>query len=65
MTRQSVTPFTQVAENTDAIFSTAPPVQIPAHLHDDMFGGATQGISQTQVMDTMDNHHPPVEVKPK
>ena len=65
MNRQSVTPFTQIAENTDAIFSLAPPVQIPAPLHDDMFAGATQGISQTQVMETVDNHHHPFEVRSK
>lgn len=61
MNRQSVTPFTQVTESTSNA-SGVPPVQVPPAMHDDTFGGATQSISQTQVIDTTDNHHRPTEV---
>ena len=52
MNRQSVTPFTQVMENADAVFGNVPPVQIPQAMVEDIFNGSTIGISQTQVMET-------------
>ena len=64
MNRQSVTPFTQVMENTDAMFAVGPPVQIPQAITEDIFNGSNQGISQTQVMESTQSSmsHPIVEV---
>ena len=64
MNRQSVTPFTQVMENTDAMFASGPPVQIPQAIAEDIFNGSNQGISQTQVMESTQSsmNHPIVEV---
>lgn len=60
MNRQSITPFTQVVDGPHGLSSSVPPVQLPTILQDDVFSGATQGISQTQVMETTQNipHHP-------
>ena len=63
MNRQSLTPFTQVVENTNAMYSSAPPLQLPQSIAEDIFNGATQGISQTQVMESCENViHPIVEI---
>ena len=63
MHRQSLTPFTQVAEATEGLYSSAPPLQLPKAIAEDIFNGATQGISQTQVMESdIRSSHPIVEV---
>lgn len=63
MQRQSITPFTQIAEGAQDAFASAPPVQMPTIFYDDVFGGVTQGISQTQVMESSEGDaHPPIEV---
>ena len=62
MQRQSVTPFTQVVETVSGPFASAPPIRMPESIAEDMFGSVTQGISQTQVMDSRDGEaHAPVE----
>ena len=64
MNRQSVTPFTQVVEDSDAMLGAGPPIQIPQAIVEDIFSGTTQGVSQTQVMESTQSTggHPLVEV---
>lgn len=52
MNRQSVTPFTQVAESNSGAYANAPPVKVPQSITEDIFNRITQGISQTQVMES-------------
>jgi serine/threonine-protein kinase Chk2 len=63
MQRQSLTPFTQVMETTNGVHGSAPPLQLPRAIAEDIFNGSTQGISQTQVMESdLNPNHPIIEV---